>query len=155
MAILLFLFWLILNGKITLEIVLVGAAVSAAVTFAAYRLLGFSLRKELRFWRRLPGILLYLFYLVGQIFVSNFLVIRLILKRDNRRSKLVWFRPGLRGETARVALANSITLTPGTVTVGLTEDVICVHALRPELAQGIEECGFVKKLRRLEGEDHD
>ena len=154
MVIILFLFWLMLNGKVTLEIVVVGAALSAALTCVAHRVLHTSPRKEALFWRRLPGIFFYLLYLTGQVILSNLQVIQLILKPGNGRPKLVWFEPKTRGSTARLALANSITLTPGTVTVSLGEDGICVYALRPELAEGLEESGFVKKLCRLEGEDH-
>lgn len=154
MFLILFLFWLLLNGKMTAEIVLIGAAVSAALTFAAHRVLNIDPRKERRFMRRLPGIFVYLLHLVGQMALSNLQVIALILKPGTGRPKLVWFRPDLKGDTARLALANSITLTPGTVTVALGDKTLCVYALRPELADGLADCGFVKKLRRLEGDDH-
>ncbi|MDO4749238.1 MAG: Na+/H+ antiporter subunit E [Eubacteriales bacterium] len=155
MIILLFLFWLALNGKVTLEIVLFGLVISVAVTFAIHRLLDINIRKEVLFFKRLPGIVCYLFYLVGQIVLSNLQVMRLILKPDSRRPKIVWFSPKTKGETAKVALANSITLTPGTVTVALGEEEICVYALRSEMAEGLEDSGFVEKLCRLEGEKND
>ena len=63
------------------------------------------------------------------------------------------FRPA----ALRICLASAALLptTPGTVTVSLGEDVLCVYALRPELAEGLAQCGFVTRLRRLEGgEDH-
>ena len=154
MFLILFLFWILLNGKVTVEIVLIGAAISAALTFAAYRVLNMDPRKEVRFLCRLPGVFVYLLYLTGQMVVSSLQVIALILKPGTGRPKLVWFRPELKSDAARLALANSITLTPGTVTASLGEKTVCVYALRPELAEGIKECGFVKKLRRLEGKRH-
>lgn len=154
MIILLFLFWVILNGKVTTEIVLVGAALSAALTCYAHRVLKVDPRKEALFWRRLPGIVLYLAYLVGQIVVSNLQVIRVILCPGKQHPKLVWFYPKTKTATGRLALANSITLTPGTVTVSLGDDLIGVYALRPEFAEGLEASGFVERLCRLEGEDH-
>ena len=90
-----------------------------------------------------------------KIILSNLAVIRLILRPTKERAKLVWFRPNLRSDLARLALANSITLTPGTVTVALGRDMICVYALRPELAEGLKDCGFVEKLCRLEEDAHD
>ena len=155
LILLLFLFWLVLNGKVTLDIVLTGAAASAALSWFAHRVLGISPRAEVRVLRRLPGVLSYLCYLVGQVICANLAVIRLILCPGTGRAKLVWFAPPIQGGLARLALANSITLTPGTVTVSLGEDVLCVYALRPELAEGLAQCGFVTRLRRLEGgEDH-
>ena len=154
MFLILFLFWLLLNGKLTIEVALVGAAVSAVLTFAAYRVLNMDPRKEMRFLCRLPLVFAYLMYLAVQMVVSSIQVIGLILKPGSARPKLVWFRPNLNSDTARLALANSITLTPGTVTASLGKKTVCVYALRPNLAEGIEECGFVKKLRRLEGNRH-
>ena len=60
-------------------------------------------------------------------------------------------RPGLKTDTARVVLANSITLTPGTITVTLEGDEFVVHCLDKELADGIENSVFVALLRRMEG----
>ena len=147
----LFLFWIILNGKMTLEIIVLGAAVSAALSWFARRVLGISPREERRFLRRLPGVFCYLIYLLGQVAYSNYLVIRLILTPGKERPKLVWFPLPVKGGPARLALANSITLTPGTVTVSMGEETICVYALRPQLGEGLDRCGFVTRLRRLEG----
>lgn len=154
MVLMLFLFWIILNGRVTVEIVLIGAVVSAALACFAYRVLHISPRTEARLWRRLPGVLFYLGYLVWQVLLSNLQVIRVILKPGKERPKLVWFRTPVRSGLAQLALANSITLTPGTVTAALGEDRIAVYALRPDMADGLKECGFTQKLRRLEGKDH-
>ena len=56
----------------------------------------------------------------------------------------------LKTETARVILANSITLTPGTITVSLTEQELLVHCLDKTLAEGMEDSSFVKLLKKLE-----
>ena len=151
----LFLFWIILNGKTTIEIVVVGAVISAALTVFTRRVLHTSSQAEVRFLRRLPGIFCYLFYLVGQVILSNLQVIRLILFPGKERPKLVWFRAPLKEEGTRLTLANSITLTPGTVTVSLGEDNICVYALRPEMGEGLKDSGFVKRLKKWEGKDVD
>ena len=47
-------------------------------------------------------------------------------------------------------LANSITLTPGTITADLEEGNYIVHSLDREYAVGIHESGFVEKLVELE-----
>lgn len=154
MLLLLFLFWLILNGRITIEIILVGAAVSVALTWIARRFLHVSPQAELRLLRCLPGVIYYLFYLVIQIIISNLQVMRIILSPGKPSPKLVWFQPKLESEIARLTLANSITLTPGTVTASLDEETICVYALQSDFAVGLSDSGFVEKLHRLEGESH-
>ena len=63
---------------------------------------------------------------------------------------LIRFRTDLGTEAARVALANSITLTPGTITVSLDGDGLLVHALDRDMARGLDESVFVRQLRRME-----
>ena len=58
----------------------------------------------------------------------------------------------LKSEVARVMLANSITLTPGTITVSLRGQELLVHCLDKSLAEGMENSEFVKLLEALEGE---
>jgi len=47
-------------------------------------------------------------------------------------------------------LANSITLTPGTVTIVAKKDKFIVHALTPEFAKGLYESKFEKKIMEIE-----
>ena len=54
---------------------------------------------------------------------------------------------------ARILLANSITLTPGTITVLLEEDEYVVHCLDKSLAEGINSSIFVSMLRKMERMD--
>ncbi|MBQ8547563.1 MAG: Na+/H+ antiporter subunit E, partial [Lachnospiraceae bacterium] len=56
----------------------------------------------------------------------------------------------LKTDLARTVLANSITLTPGTITVELTEDEFKVHCLDKEMAEGIEDSVFVRLLLKME-----
>ena len=49
-------------------------------------------------------------------------------------------------------LANSITLTPGTITVSVEGDRFCVHYLDKELADGVEDSVFVELLKEMEAE---
>mgnify|MGYP002513500138 CR=1 FL=1 len=59
-------------------------------------------------------------------------------------------------ETAagRTALANAITLTPGTITVLLEDDVYTVHCLDESLAEGMNESVFVKMIEEIEKGGH-
>lgn len=150
----LFLFWIILNGAVTVEIVLLGAAVSAALTACFRRVMGVSPWKEAQLVRLFPRVMLYFFYLVGQIVWSNLLMIRVVLRPGTQRPCLTWFDIPVEQGGSQLALANSITLTPGTVTVALGKKTICVYAIRPGFAQGLKDCGFVSRLWRIEEEKH-
>lgn len=154
MPLLLFAFWLILNGKITIEILLVGAVITVGLTYFARKLLHITPQAEAQVIRRLPGVILYVFYLLWQIILSNLQVMRMILSGRKLESKIVWFKPIMKTELAQLALANSITLTPGTVTASLGKEMICVYALCPECAEGLKDTGFSEKLLRLEEKKH-
>ena len=153
---LLFLIWIVLNGRLDLEVVLTGAAVSAALTWLARTVLKLPAWGGPRIMQRLPRVFLYLFYLFGQIVVSNLQVMERILfpKKRKGNGRLVWFRTDLKEEGTRLTLANSITLTPGTVTVSLRGNHLCVHALDEDFAQGVKENGFAPRLARWEEGDH-
>ena len=63
---------------------------------------------------------------------------------------IVHVHTDLKSETARVILANSITLTPGTITVSLTGDQLLVHCLDRSLSEGMEDSVFVRLLQKME-----
>ena len=120
MLLLFFLVWVIFNGRLTPEIALFGIGVSVAVFAFVCRFMGYSLEKERRFYKLLPDFFCYLYYLLKEITLANLAVSRLILSRKEiLEPVIVHVRANLKTETARVILANSITLTPGTITVSL------------------------------------
>ena len=61
-------------------------------------------------------------------YAASFRVLYNII-RGNINPRIVHFRTRLKSDTARVILANSITLTPGTITVDLDDDHLIVHWL--------------------------
>ena len=63
---------------------------------------------------------------------------------------LVFFDTELRTGMAKMMLANSITLTPGTITVSVEGRRFCVHCLDRELAEGMESSVFVELLGKME-----
>ena len=151
MLLLFFLIWVVFNGRLTLEIALFGIAVAGAVFAFICRFMDYSLQKERSFYKKLPLFLQYLFCLVKDIIVSNITVSHMILtRRETMEPVLVHVHADLKTETARVMLANSITLTPGTITVAMTEDDLLVHCLDKSLSEGMEDSTFVRLLQKLE-----
>ena len=151
MLLLFFLAWVVFNGRLTLEIALFGIAVAGAVFALICRFMDYSLKQELRFYKLLPRFVQYLYFLIREIVLANFAVTRLILTRkETLEPVLVHVRTDLKSETARVILANSITLTPGTITVSLTDDRLLVHCLDKSLSGGMEDSVFVRLLRKME-----
>lgn len=93
----------------------------------------------------------YIAYLVAEMLKAGFVVMRLIYTRGrNMRPVLVYFDSPLQSDRMRALLANSITLTAGTITVAAEDGRFCVHALDASLAEGIEKSVFQEKLEKLE-----
>ena len=75
MIILLFLLWIVLNGRFSadagmVQVCVVGAAVSAFAYFFAHKALGYTLKAELRWWKKAPVLLAYFFILIKEIIIA-------------------------------------------------------------------------------------
>ena len=150
MALVLFCRWLLLEGQWTTEIALTGIAVSALVWVFCWKFLDYSPRREWEVIRRIPRLAVYFCWLTGQIFVSGFATIRRIWSRREVSPHMAGFSSSLKTETGRVLLAQSITLTPGTITVRLRDGEFQVHCYDKEMARGIDESVFVQLLLKME-----
>lgn len=151
MLILFFLLWIIFNGRITTEIVIFGVLISALVYAFICKFMDYDIQKEIRCYRKLEFLLNYIWVLVKEIVKANLIVIHMILtERERIEPVIVKFKTNLKSESARVLLANSITLTPGTFTISLEKDEYLVHCLDRSLAEGIEDSVFVKLLEKAE-----
>jgi multicomponent Na+:H+ antiporter subunit E len=153
MLLLFFLAWIIFNGNITLEIVLFGVVIALGMFAFICKFMDYSIHKELRFYKLVPVFFQYVYLLVKEIIQANLTVCRMILSRKEIvEPVIVHVHTNLKTETARVILANSITLTPGTITVSMTDDDLLVHCLDKSLAEGMEDSAFVKLLEKFEKE---
>ena len=155
MILFLFLFWILLNGRFTLDsgmlqICITGAVLVAAVTWFAVKFLGYKLSYEITLWKKLPLMLAYVALLIKEVICSSLSMAGMLVKNKPYDPIIVTFNPPLKSKLARVVLANSITLTPGTITADLTHDCFTVHCIDASLAEGIECCAFVKLLERIE-----
>lgn len=150
MFLLLFIFWIILSGKVTLEIVLLGLAVSAAVFLFARSFLSWSFSKELALYKLLPLALAYFFVLLLEILKANLTVVPYIFGKKKPDGVVVRFDSSLKSDIANVVLANSITLTPGTITLDQNHNSFTVHCLHEEMSHGMDESVFVRLLTRME-----
>lgn len=145
--------WVIFNGRITTEILLFGLAITAVMFWFVCRFMGHSLKKELLIYKTLPAFGGYIVLLIKEILSANKAVRHLILTRNEKvEPVLVRFTTDLKSELARVILANSITLTPGTITVSLKDGEFLVHCLDKSLSDGMERSDFVKALEKIEEE---
>lgn len=131
-------FWIMLSGKFDLFHLTLGVLSSALVSFLSADLLMFKEGKN----RLVTGVrfLMYLPWLLYQIVLSTMHVTFLALHprmKDQIDPTIVTFKTKLKTNIAKVALANSITLTPGTITVRIEDQVFYVHAISRKAAAGL------------------
>lgn len=151
MAIILFAFWLILNGRFTWETTATGAVLSVLIELFLIKFMGYSIKKEIAALKLLPSVLRYLKLLVTEIFKSSYAVTKLIFSpRLEPEPQLKSFESKLHTRAGRTALANSITLTPGTITVSIEDDTYTVHSLDKMMMDGIDDTAFQKALMKME-----
>lgn len=151
MYIIFFLMWVIFNGRITLEIIIFGLIIAGLMYAFICKFMDYSVKKDLIFLRKSLAALQYLGVLLKEILKANLATMRFILFSPSKiEPVLVHFKADLKTKTARVILANSITLTPGTITVSLENDEYVVHCLDKSMAEGLENSIFVKLLQKME-----
>ncbi len=135
--------WLLLSGYFDKPLLLIfGAASVALATWLAHR--AHVLDAESIPGGVFPGIIGYMAWLTFEIGKANLIVARHALAVKPALSPKLFLVPNPpRSSVGKVIFGNSITLTPGTVTVDLREDEILVHALTEELADeaGIRAMG--------------
>ena len=152
MIIFFFLLWLILNGRVTAELILLGIPISALVLLLANRAVGYSIKTDIRIMRNIPVFFLYTLNLVAEILKASAAVMEVVMDPSKKPDPvIVEFHSGLKTELQNVLLANSITLTPGTYTLFQEGDHFVVHCLKREYGEGLEGSSFVKYLRLLDG----
>lgn len=143
-------FWLALSGHYTLFLVAAGAASAILCAFAAIRI--GTADREGHPVEFLVRFLLYLPWLAKEIAESAWGVTRIILNpRLPVSPTLVTIRAGQRTTVGVATFANSITLTPGTVTVGVRGNDLTVHALVREGALDLESGRMDRRVRQFEG----
>lgn len=137
----LFAVWIVLSGAFDLFHLGLGVLSAGAVTFLSSDLL--MADRKRRLWSRIIEayrFMGYLCWLLVQIVLANLHLLRLALTPAGIREvepEVVRFKCGLKSEFARYILANSITLTPGTVTIRVDGDEFWVHAISKVSARSL------------------
>ena len=151
MLLVFFLLWVIFNGNFTLEICILGIVIAVAMFTFVCKFMDYSLKKEILSYKKAFLFIGYVGLLVKEIVKANIVMIRIILnQREEIEPTLATFHTNLKTATGKAFLANAITLTPGTITVSLEDDLFTIHCLDESLAAGENDNVFAKYLRKLE-----
>jgi len=133
-SVILFVFWVLLNNSIELINLLIGAGLSLMLSFLFCRSCNVFGDVKLT-----PGAfiytIVYLFVFLGELIKSNLDVARRVVSPALPiKPGIVEVKTSLQSPMARMILANSITLTPGTLTVDMQDDQLFIHWIEVKTA---------------------
>ena len=151
MFLLFFLLWLLLSGGIECPYLPVGrcslGAESPGSASGCWAISGGCSGSPSRIW----AMARYFAHLLAEMLKAGLVIMRIIYTRPKGiEPKLVWFHTPLKTDRRRAMLADSITLTAGTITVRAEDGRMLVHTLDTPLAEGIEDSSFQQRLERME-----
>lgn len=134
--------WVALSGQFDAFHLTLGLISSGLVTWMSSDLL-FRYRDQSIAERVYEGwkLSFYFLWMIWQILLANFSVLRLALAPGAMKEinpSIVHFKTKLKSNFAKFLLANSITLTPGTVTIKIIGDDFYVHAINEKAAAGLD-----------------
>lgn len=149
---------MLLSGKWEWKFVIFGIVASLAVAYICTPFLIVTGRNKKQFY--LFGcnplkLLIYSAWLIKEIVLSSLETTRLVLSPHmDYLPRIVYFSIPFENPAATMFLANSITLTPGTITLDVLEDgVFEVHALTAEAEASLMSGVMAKKTAWLYGEN--
>lgn len=146
-SLVLFLLWLLLSERLNLYHMGLGLASAFAIAW-------FNTDRSSLHEKTLPlRIVWYFPWLIGRIMQSGFHLSKLILNPALPIDpKMIRYRTALREESGIVLLGNSITLTPGTITVELNTHELIVHSMDENSALDVTSNRIEKKIAGVFGE---
>lgn len=161
MACVMFVFWLLLSGKFEFKFLFYGVLTAIVSAWICVPLLllpnADGTKKYFIFDVPLAKYALYWLWLLNEVVKANIDVVKATVKSEMAiNPRVIRFRIKMDNPMAHTTLANSITLTPGTVTLNVTPDGLYeIHALTDGAAEGLLEGGMQKRVAELFGEPFD
>ena len=144
----LFSLWLLMSGHYSVLIVSLGIISCAFCVYVAKR--GKLIDDEGLPTFFIPRLLNYLMWLFKEILKSNVITAKVIIN-GKVEPEIFTVKSSQVTDVAKVTYANSITLTPGTVTTKIQKGVFEVHALNSDFGNDVRTNEMDKKVTWLEG----
>ncbi len=146
-------FWVIMSGFFDFIHLGLGVVTVAGVMYVNYQLKTHRFfdddmddLSEVRFGRAVY----YVFWMVLQIVIAGFHVVRIIIRRKMPiHTTMITFRANLPSAHAKMILGNSISLTPGTLTIDIEGDLFTVHAIDDTSFAGIATDEMPRQVLKL------
>ena len=146
-------FWLLITWSLHIQSLMMGVVACILVVWFCRDMLIFGDERPRIAIRNLFRLVVYVANLVIEIIKANIQVALIVLNpRMPISPTLIEFKTNVKSDLGKVILANSITLTPGTLTIDLENDVYLVHCLTRENAASVVNWHMATRLLEMEEE---
>ena len=145
--IVLFGFWLLMSGYYTPLILSLGVISCLLCVYLTIK--GKFLDNETLPIYFFPRLIQYTFWLIKEILKSNIQTAKVIIMKSEE-PELFSVKATQKTNEGKVTYANSITLTPGTVTTQIKNDIFEVHALTKDFGDDVRSSKMDKMVTWLE-----
>ena len=145
-----FVFWFILSGLIAPFMLFLGLVSTAFVIYIMNRM--DLIDEEISFHNfSAKGLLLYIPWLFKEIIISNIKVcLYIVIPNRKINPQIIKIKSSQISDLGHVLYANSITLTPGTVTIDVDGDIFTVHTLDDQFKESLESNEMDRKIKSTE-----
>ena len=143
-SVLLFFMWLIFSNNLQIANLFVGLGVSFGVALLYTKLFPTEKFDSINpYWL---GV--YVLVLIKQLILSNLRIMKRVLSKDMKLSPaIVGVKTELTSDWKKLLLANSVTLTPGTLTLDVKEDMLYIHVI--EFRDGSNKDEITQEFERV------
>ena len=125
-TVLLFSMWLVLTANFQMANILIGLLVSFSISLLYSKIFKHKTFEHIG----LVSFLVYLYVLLKNLIISNIQISKRVLSKDMKIAPaIVAVKTDLDSDWKKLLLANSITLTPGTLTLDVKGDTLYIHSI--------------------------
>ncbi len=143
-TILLFTLWMVLTSNVQIFNIVIGIGVSFSIALLYTKLF---IHKAFEFISPV-WFMVYLYVLLKNLILSNLQISKRILSKDMKLSPaIVAVKTNLESDWKKLLLANSITLTPGTLTLDIKDDMLFIHVI--EYHEGSNKEDITKEFENI------
>lgn len=146
-------FWVLLSGMFDAFHLTLGIVSCLLVSLFSHDLLFYG-RPDAAWLKKMCGLVVYCPWLCYQILLASIEIAYIVLHPrmfDIIDPRLIRFRTSLKSNLARFTFAQSITLTPGTITVNMSDTEFTVYALTKKAAESLPGEMEIRVAKALDG----
>lgn len=145
-------FWIILAEKLNIQVILIGLLITVIIGFYSFKMKNESIPgKRYQILGKSKLRMDYILLLIKEIIIASIQVAKIVLSRELKISpSVIKFRTRLKKDLSKMILANSITLTPGTLTIEVKGDEFTVHCISKDQIDDVMNSKFEDLLLKIE-----